>query len=494
MMPRNVLLILTDQQRKDSVGAYGSPVAATPALDRLAREGARFERAYGTNPFCCPSRASILTGLYPRTHGVWDNGVQFDAVGAPTLGDLLQPHGYRTGCVGKLHLNLWFGPHPPTGYEESQDYWAKHPEMADWHGPYCGFQEVELTVGHVHYSTRGGHYAAHLRQTFPEGVELLTRARAERDDGYFETWHNATPEAHHYNTWIAERTMAMIDRFGDQPFFIQCSFPDPHHPFSACEPYASLYDPGDVPEPIPASLDELDAMPPHYRAIHLGQEQVFSRARPFQSEIAGAPLREMAAQMYGMLTHVDHGIGRILDHLESRGQLDETLVIFTTDHGELLGDHGFLLKGPCFYQSLLNLPLIVRCPGAPPAVRHELVSHVDLVPTVMDCLGLDVPDYLPGHSLKGHLSGAPTHVRDAVLTEYRPDGENMKVLHTQDWKYVYYHGASYGELFDLAGDPGEHRNLFADPAHAGQRRKLHDRLLAELVDTESTWPGKGRWS
>ncbi len=504
---RNVLLFLTDQQRKDSIGAYGNLVARTLHLDRLAREGVRFERAYPTNPFCCPSRASILTGLYPRTHGVWDNGVQFDTVGAPTLGDLLQGYGYRTGCVGKLHLNSWFGPHPPTGYQESQDYWTRHPEMAAWHGPYGGFQEVELVIGHVHYATSGGHYGAYLQDTFPEGIDLLKRERALVDHGYFETWHNAIPEAHHYNTWIADRTVAMIDRFTGAgygiaqrtapPFFIQCSFPDPHHPFSACEPYASMYDPAGMPAPIPASLDELAAMPPHYLASHLGQEHDYGRARSFAREIAGAPLREMAAQMYGMVTHVDRCIGRIIEHLEARGLLDQTLIIFTTDHGELLGDHGFLLKGPYFYQALLNVPLIIRCPGITPTtplVRHELVSHVDLVPTILDCLGLDVPAYLPGHSLRGHLAGAPSFVREAVLTEYRPRGQNMKVLHTQDWKYVYYHRAPYGELFDLANDPQERRNLFADPACAGRRRALHERLLEELVNTESTWPMKGPWS
>jgi arylsulfatase A-like enzyme len=488
------LLLLTDQQRKDSLGAYGTSFARTPNLDRLAREGVRFERAYGTNPFCCPARASILTGLYPRTHGVWDNGVQFDAVRPPTLGDLLQERGRRTGCIGKLHLNSWFGPHPPTGYQESQDYWAKHPEMADWHGPYCGFQEVELTVGHVHYASGGGHYATHLRRTFPEGPALLTRERAVEDDGYVETWHNAIPEAHHYNTWIAERTMAMIDRFDPAPWFIQCSFPDPHHPFSACEPFASMFDPAAMPGPIPAALEELDRMPPHYRAIHLGQDQLFARGRPFARDVAGAPLREMMAQMHGMVAHVDRCIGRVLSHLEARGRLDETLVIFTTDHGELLGDHGFLLKGPCFYQALLNLPLIVRGPGVRPAVRLELVSHVDLVPTVLDCLGEDVPAYLPGRSLRDHLHGAPVAGRDAVLTEYRPQGRNIKVLHTPDWKYVYYHAEPHGELFHLRDDPQERRNLFSEPGYAAERRTMHDRLLQELVATESAWPAKGRWA
>jgi arylsulfatase A-like enzyme len=504
---RNVLLILTDQQRQDSIGAYGGPGGGfwpvTPALDRLAGEGTRFERCYGTNPFCCPSRASILTGLYPRTHGLWDNGVQFDDVRATTLGDLLRPQGYRTGCVGKLHLNAWFREHPPRGYEESQDYWQKHPELRDWHGPYCGFDEVELTIGHVHYSTRGGHYSSYLEEASPEAIGLLTRERALVDHGYVETWHNAIPEPYHYNTWIADRTIAMIDRLAAPgggagaeraPFFVQCSFPDPHHPFSACEPYASMFSPDEMPSPLPPSDEHLAAMPPHYRRAYLGDDHEFARNRPFERDVAGAPLREMMAQMHGMVTHVDRCIGRVIAHLEARGLLEETLVVFTTDHGELLGDHGFLLKGPFFYQALLNLPLIVRCPGVAPGVRHEVVSHTDLVPTVLDCLGSEVPAYLPGFSLRGHLEGWPGHVRDAALTEYRPSGENIKVLHSPEWKYVYYHDRPHGELFHLSEDPDERHNRYADPAYAAERRRLHDRLLGELVGTESAWPPKGWWA
>ncbi len=492
---KNVILFLTDQQRKDSLGAYGNPIIKTPNLDRIANEGVRFERAYVQNPFCCPSRASILTGLYPRTHGVWHNGIQFNDVGAPTLGDILQAHGYRTGSVGKIHLNAWFGPHPPSGYEESQDYWAKHPEMKDWHGPYCGFQEVELTIGHVHYSTKGGHYSAYLEREFPEGSKLLRRENALLNQGYFETWRNAIPEEHHYNTWIADRTMEMIDRFAGQPFFIHCSFPDPHHPFSACEPYASMYDPNAMPDPLPASLEEMAAMPPIYRAHYMGEPTYYSKEPPFFEKIAGAPLREMTAQMYGMVTHVDRSIGRVLDHLSRRGLLDETLVIFTSDHGELLGDHGHILKGPFYYQSLLNIPLIIRYPGAQPGVNRQLVGHVDLVPTILDCLGLKIPAYLPGYSLAGHLRGEAAHVRDAVLTEFRPfGGPNMKILHTSDgWKYVYYHGEKYGELFNLVQDPQERNNLYGKPAYAEMCRRLNLRLLDELIGTEAAWPTKGEW-
>jgi len=256
-----------------------------------------------------------------------------------------------------------------------------------------------------------------------------------------------------------------------------------------------MYDPNAMPDPVPASLEEMAAMPPIYRAHYMGESTYFSKEPPRFEKIAGAPLREMTAQMYGMVTHVDRAIGRVLDHLAARGLLEDTVIIFTSDHGELLGDHGHILKGPFYYQSLLNIPLIIRYPGAQPTVNRELVGHVDLVPTVLDCLGLKVPAYLPGHSLAGYLSGEAVHVRDAVLTEFRPfGGPNMKILHTADgWKYVYYHGERYGELFNLKADPQERNNLYGKPAYAEVCRRLNLRLLDELIATEAAWPTRGAW-
>jgi len=491
---RNVLLFLTDQQRKDSIGAYGNPLIRTPSFDRIAREGLRFERAYTQNPFCSPARASILTGTHPRTHGVWHNGIQF-RTGVPTLGDMLLEEGFRTGSVGKIHLNPWFGEAPPVCFEESRRHWEEHPEMAAWHGPYCGFQDVHMVLGHGHYSMYAGHYGAYLKAAYPEGAEKLKRPAALLDDGYLETWVNAIPEEHHYDTWIADRTVEMIDRCASERFFIHCSFPDPHHPFTACEPYASMYSPGDMPDSIPASEEELESMPPFYVRQHRGEPSFYDR-RPasFDKDIAGEPLRAIKAQTYGMVTHVDTCIGRILDHLESRGLLEETLIVFTTDHGELLGDHGLLYKGPFYYQSLVNVPLLMRRPGQRPAVVTDLAAHVDIVPTVLESLGVQTPEYLPGRSLAGWFAGEPQHSRDAALTEFRPFGcPNMKVLHTGRWKYVYYGTEEYGELFDLAEDPEEHSNLFADPAHRETRDRLQARLLQELTATEAPWPGRGSW-
>ncbi len=491
---RNVLLFLTDQQRKDTLGAFGNPFVQTPALDGLAACGVRFERAYCTNPFCCPSRAGILTGLHPRTHVVWHNGIRFDEVGAPTLGDILGSQGYRTGSVGKIHLGPGWGPAPPAGFEESREYWAKHPEMRDWHGPYCGFQDVEMIMGHVHYSTQGGHYGSYLQENFSDGLELFRRDHALLNRGYYETWRNAMPEEHHYNTWIADRTIDMLDRFAREPFFIHCSFPDPHHPLSACEPYSSMYDPDDMPEPLAPSLDELEQLHPVYRAYHLGEENYFAQPPSFPEKIAGTPLREMMAQMHGMVTHVDRSIGRILEHLAELGLMEDTLVVFTTDHGELMGDHGLVLKGPFYYQSLLNVPLIISIPGSAPRVVSDLVSHVDLIPTILECLGLEVPAYLPGRSLADALRGEEGKARDCVLTEFRPfGGPNMKVLHTSEWRYVYYGGEPYGELFNLRDDPEERVNLFGRPECAEVQASLQARLLKELVKTEARWPARGPW-
>jgi arylsulfatase A-like enzyme len=482
MPVRNVILFLTDQQRKDSLGCQGNPAAKTPNFDRLAREGARFERAYTQNPFCCPARASILTGVYLM-------------VGTPTLGDLLQPRGFRTGSVGKIHVNPWFGPPPPTCNEESFQYWQKHPEMAEWTGPYCGFQKVQMVLGHGHYSIQAGHYPAYLRKEFPEGIALAQRDRALRDEGHLQTWHNAVPEEHHYNTWIADRTVEMIDSFGADRFFIHCSFPDPHHPFTACEPYASLFPADQMPDPLAYSEEELNRMPPLYLKQFRGERSPYNgKPSSFVEKIAGAPLKAIMAQTYGMVSHVDSCIGRILDHLEERGLLEETLIVFTTDHGELLGDHGFLFKGPFYYQSLVNVPMIIRNPGCSPEVREELVGHVDLVPTILEALGLELPDHLPGRSLMGHLEGNPRDRRDAVLTEFRPFGlPNMKILHTEDWKYVHYQGQDYGELFHLREDPEERHNLYDDPGYRGMRNELTTRLLEELVATEASWPSRGAW-
>lgn len=494
--PRNVILFLTDQQRLDSIGAYGNSVASTPNLDWIASRGVRYTRAYTHTPWCSPARTSILTGTYLRTHGVWHNGIQF-LTGVPTIANMLGTCGYRTGSVGKVHVNPWFGAAPPAAFEESDGYWASHPEIADWHGPYLGFQEVDLVHGHGHYSMTSGHYAAYLDRCFPDGKDLLKRPAALFDLGYRECWKNAIPERHHYNAWIADRTIEMIDRFGSDPFFIHCSFPDPHHPFTACEPYASMFDPDDMPDPLPYSETQLGQLPPHYLKQHHGIPSFDKRPPDFPNEIAGTPLRHIMAQTYGMVSHVDACIGRILEHLRRSGRLDETLIIFTTDHGELLGDHGFIYKGPFCYQCLMNVPLLAMGPGVSAGVRSDLVCHVDILPSILAQLGLAVPSHATGRPLPGLLPPDWAYFpRDAVLSEFRPrPAFSMKILHTARYRYVFYHGQSYGELFDLLEDPGETTNRFDDGDYARVRKELHERLLMELAATESPWPEQSEeWS
>jgi len=479
----NVLLFYTDQQRCDSLGCYGNPVIDTPNVDLLAAQGLRFDRAYVQNPVCMPSRVSLLTGLHPRDHGVWTNGVPF-CLGAETLPAFLGEHGYATAAVGKLHLNP-FGEAPEPYVRESRPWWAEHPEMKDWHGPYLGFQEVELVTGHVSYAS--GHYRHYLEQVFPQGIELLRKESAlPPHTDAASTWKNAIPAEHHYNRWIADKTKGMLRKLRDRPFFIQCSFPDPHFPFSAPQPYCDLYSPADVLSPIPAEDASRRDEPPHFELFR----ELYAKGQTERH------FREMAAQTYGMVRFVDECVGEVMEELGRLGLRDDTLVIFTSDHGELLGDHGLIYKGPYLFQPLVRTPFILSCPSRFAGGRacSSLAGQVDLFPTVAEFLGVAPPAYLPGRSLAPVLAGDSSSVRDAVLTEFHCSYPqlglpfNLKALHTDRWKYVHYANHPTGELYDLHNDPDERRNLFNDPQHRQTRQDLQTRLLDELVRTEADWP------
>ncbi|MBI3970476.1 MAG: sulfatase-like hydrolase/transferase, partial [Chloroflexi bacterium] len=327
----NVLLLMADQLRWDAVGAYGNTVVQTPHLDRLAREGVRCARAYATNPFCMPARASVVTGRWPRAHGVWDNRVNLPPE-TPTLGTIFAAHGYRTGIVGKGHLDThrgWDDPH--------------HAER--WHGPYYGFREAQMIVGH---NSAGGHYGAWLRREHPDAIPLMRRDRAVAPP-IGGAWKSALPVGLHSSTWVTDRSIEFIRRHaGKGPFLLWASFPNPHPPFCPPQPYADRYDPAQMPEPVRRRGEMVDK-PAFFRNEADACE---SGWRPY-GPIPGANEarnpdhdRVRKAYYYGMTTLVDESIGRILAALEDIGQLDNTVIVCVSDHGEMLGDHWLDNKGP----------------------------------------------------------------------------------------------------------------------------------------------------
>ncbi len=506
-----MLLIMTDQQRADTIGAAGSRDIRTPNLDRLAREGTRCARAYVQNPICMPSRATLFTGRYPRSHRVWTNGVPLP-VDEVMLPHILAAAGYRTASFGKLHFTPTGGP-PLAGHYESSQLWrdpARAAELAEWHGPYYGLEHVELAIGH---NAPGGHYGEWLRREHRDALPLFKpEASRHPRSGAHGSWKSALPAELHASTWVADRTIAYLQQQAPpaqgsgspsspgsrQPFFAVCSFPDPHHPFAPPEPWSDMYDPATMPPPVRRE-GELDDPPPHF-AAHARGAWHRSGAKPpeYPQGLPDAHLREIMAHYYGMVSLADHNIGRVLDALDTLGLAENTLVLFTSDHGELLGDHGLLLKGPFLYEGLVRVPMLWRLPGRIPAgaVLDAPVGHVDVVPTLLHLLGIDTPLGVQGQSLVPALAPvlgvtADTSLRPWVLTEYHTGFEpdlSLKQIDTGRYKLTYYGHDAFGELFDLQEDPHELHNRFADPACAALRRDLQGQLLEALFATEDTLP------
>jgi arylsulfatase A-like enzyme len=521
----NILLITSDQHHASCLGSV-NPRISTPALDRLAREGTRFDRAYSPSPVCTPARASIITGLYPSVHGAWTIGVKLPE-------DALSDHGYATGLIGKAHFQ------PLASTPESSSLEAQ-PTLRDldfwrgFHGPWYGFDHVEVCRNHADESHAGQHYALWLEE---QGLANW------RD--YFVSWppdpaapsrHGAwdLPEALHYNVWIADRANAFVDRAAssDQPFFLWASFPDPHPPYLVPEPWASMYDPASM-EPGALVPGEHAANPPHFGLTQTAQpdfspwKETFAN-HGFHSHLGRLEtLRRDMAIYYGMVSFMDREIGRMLDHLDRSGLAQNTLVVFTTDHGHFLGQHGLAAKGAFHYEDLLRLPFLVRWPeqegsaaANPTAARvpagrvsTELQSTVDLAPTFLSAAGLAVPGLMQGYDQLPvwcpttpstpaspsspasadapsvtRAQGAHVAPRDHVIVENRhqPTKLHLRTYVEQRYKLTVYRGAPYGELFDLEADPGETRNLWESPDHAALRAELLHRAVQYEIEREPT--------
>jgi arylsulfatase A-like enzyme len=489
----NVLLVTTDQHKATTLGAYGDRLGATPALDRLAAEGTRFAQCRTQNPFCQPARATILTGTYPSTHGVVRNGIDLpDEAVAESLATRFADAGFATALVGKAHFASYY-PDFPTGRVESVPDGGR--VLPDWHGPYFGFRHVEL-VSDVHNirlapdmgrwnwgfgpPPMGLHYARHLfRDGHARGVERLRLMQPEaagRTWDHTQTWKSRLPEEDHPTTWVADRSVAWLAD-AREPFFLWTSFADPHHPFDPPHPWCDRYAPADMlgvlPKPHP---EEFAGKPP----FHLQWTRGF-RGTPHEWANPGWALLDEPEQLgilaayYGMVSQLDHAVGRILAALASRGLAERTLVVFTADHGDYLGDHQMMLKGPIHYEALIRVPLVVRGPGfAAGGVVADPVGTIDVLPTALRACGVHPPPGVEGRPLQD----GP---HDCVLTE-----DDMirgvlafRTLTTRGHRLTRnQNDAAGGELYDLADDPGELVNRWTDPALAGVKRDL----LAALDD------------
>ena len=362
----NFVILCTDQQRADSLGCAGNREAHTPNLDALAARGTRFTRHYTPNQICCPSRGTMITGLYPRHHGMTTNGRTLHD-GLETLPGVLGRAGWDTHAVGKLHLQPIM-----AGVEhrmpESVPFWQAGLGR-DWHGPYFGYRTVDFMIGESLLATEGGHYAAWLREEYPEILPLYQPDAAL--DGPLsdldEAWVCAVPAELHYNTWIAERAVAFLER-ARPPFLLFVSSPDPHHPFSPPRPWADRFDAARMPLPerMPGELGKLApfvAERPGLEWIDNTAPAVEQGGMASTAAVSDASLRRAIALTRGMEAMIDDAFGKVLGALERMGHAAETVVVFTSDHGEFLGRHGLLHKGPPPFGDLNRVSMMMAGPG-----------------------------------------------------------------------------------------------------------------------------------
>ena len=474
-MPRtNILWICTDQQRWDTLGCMGNRFVRTPNIDRLAAEGALFRSAYVQNPVCTPSRASFLTGRYPRTTRCRQNGhaIPADEV---LVTRILADHGYFCGLSGKLHLSPCQPNACPITERRIDDgyhvfHWSHHPRP-DW-----------PANAYIHWlREKGAHWE---RGDYPDSrhIEL------------------GMPEDLHHTTWCSQMAVNFMESASefDRPWLFSVNIYDPHHPFDPPEEYLKPY------------LDRLDDIPlPNYAEGELEEKPVFQGMDHLGAynnpglypygEMSERDHRLARAAYWAMVDLIDAQVGRMTDALERTGQLENTIVIFMSDHGEMLGDHGIYLKGPYFYDPLIHVPLVIRWPER---IRKglsvpALVELTDLAPTLLEALEIPRRPGMQGRSFWPILTGDadPSHHRDDVYCEYynsmgchRDPDAHGTMLFDGRHKLAVMHGTGQGELYDTQSDPVERSNLWGKPEPATLQASLMHRLCDRMAWTVDPLP------
>lgn len=438
----NVLLLFTDEQRFDALGASGNTIIRTPNLDRLAASGVRFSHACTPSPICIAARMSLISGHQSRLTGYAANGkLPGPPTRFPTMMDAFSESGYQTHAIGKMHFSgRHYGLHHHARMEETVSR--------------------RIDDDYLIYLKSNG-----VRTRYPQGLRDLLYLQPQTCD---------IPREHAQSTWIADRSISFLrehQRYrGEKPFFLWSSWIAPHPPFAPCEPYASMYRPSAMPAP---------AFPERSLAS-LPSPAWSERARLDDAHHDPDRLRSMKALYYGQVSHIDDGIGRILAELARLGLDGNTVVIFASDHGEMLGDHGLGHKSVP-YEGSLRIPMMLRWPGRTEAGRvcDDPVGLTDIFPTMLDGLGLSYPsnfDRPAGQSLISKAGGGLAATRDAFIAEFGSGSRRWLALRSKTHKYAIWATGGREELYDLAADPQERTNLAKTDTALATR--FRERVLA----------------
>jgi arylsulfatase len=477
-LPPNVLWMMTDQQRFDCLAAHGNSIIRTPHLDRLHAGSASFDHCFVQSPVCVPSRVSFFTSRYAHSHR---NRVNYTPCQESEV--FLQRHfqsaGYQTAAVGKLHY------YPPTRQ----------------HALSTGFDFVDLDDG-TRATNQYSDYVQWRQQHDPQ-ASIFYDDRVENPQPGQNPFEARIDAEYTQTAWTGLKTREMLQRFSAhrKPFFLFSSFFKPHSPFTVPEPWASMYNDVSIPLPPRETLESLQKLP-------LPLQRLILRGKPAH-DMDQDLLQWMYRSSYALVSQIDHEVGRILDALEETGLAANTIVVFCSDHGAQLLEHGLTDKN-VFFESSIRVPLLIRYPSHIQPARHQhLVEAIDLMPTLLDLCGIQTPYNAQGRSLAGLLTGNADEYqpREAVFAEniipevittgnlqmpYRP-GEGIagirhpdaKMVRTARWKLTHYPGYG-GELYDLETDPGETTNLYQDPAHQATVAELRLALLDWMITADET--------
>jgi arylsulfatase A-like enzyme len=470
-VPRpNILFLMADQFRFDCLGANGNKLVKTPNLDRLAAQSANFVNAFVQSPVCVPSRVSYFTGRYPHSH---KNRVNYTPCDPREvfLQRMLKDAGYQTGTVGKLHL------YPPT---------AEHARESGW-------DRVLLHDG-VGNTDPYSDYVKWRREDDPHAATPYTAVEKNVPAGK-NPFRAVIPYEFSPEHWTGEQTCKMLREAagGSKPFFLYSSFFKPHSPFYTPAPYDSMYDGVEIPLPKRTTLEDIQKLP-------MPLQKLILRGRQPDYLITPERLEWMYRSYYGAVSMVDYEIGRILDELEKSGKSDNTIVIFGTDHGAQLLEHGLMDKN-VFFEASVHVPFLFRFPGGAKAGRrNDFVEMIDVVPTLLELCGLPVPKYVQGRSFNRDAPSRQMVFSENIIPEIITGGAlNMpfvpgqgvagirhpdaKMVRGDLWKMTYYPGHG-GELYDLVNDPHEERNVYDNPAQRGVVNDLRQAILDWMITSD----------
>jgi arylsulfatase A-like enzyme len=444
----NVIFIMTDQQRADTLGAAGCEWMITPSLDRLAQDGVLFESAFCCGAACVASRAALFTGIYAHNTGVYSNKCRW--AHHRTWLDDFRDAGYYVVNVGKMH--------------------ARDAPMA-FHDRYI----VENKSSHLRYDQWN-------RYLWMSGLGVPRRHETVKNWGKklnSAVWPHG--EAYHSDTFVGNVALNYIERWdGHAPLFLQIGFPGPHEPYDPVARFLEMYQDRAMPKRIyrPGELEDKPSVQTTFKMRH---ETANHENQIDFSEATEEDIAHMRRHYCAGITGIDEKVGQILDALEGKGLLENSIVVFTSDHGDNLGDHDLPYKW-FMYDSITRVPLIIRTPGTVGEGRIDgaLFSQIDIGPTLLEMAGIPTPSRLDGQSRLARLEGMDTSdAPDAVYAE-----ENyLTMVRTRTHKLVHYAGKPYGELYDLAEDPSELVNLYDSEDHQSIRQQMELHLLEWLAQS-----------